>query len=129
MPAYDVEASIAKLPYISQACVLAVPVTNNIYTEHRVGVVIRTSPLCRARTDGSCCECNITLEKLRNDLSADIPFHMLPTAMHILQPGEEIPRTVSDKFKRKDAVGEFFAVGSLKLSPRVEEWDKQCQII
>jgi malonyl-CoA/methylmalonyl-CoA synthetase len=124
-----VEASIGKLPYISQACVLAVPVTNNIYTEHRVGVVIRISPLSTGQIKGLCCECDVTLEKLRDDLSADLPFHMLPTAMHVLQPGEEIPKTVSDKFKRRDAVEKFFAFGDWKLSPRVEEWDKKCQAI
>ncbi|KAJ5300657.1 uncharacterized protein N7443_005659 [Penicillium atrosanguineum] len=126
---YDIEAVIGKLPYISQACVLAVPVFNNIYTEHRVGVVIRVSPSSRRYIKGLCCECDITLERLRDDLSPDLPFHMLPTAIHTLHPGEEIPKTVSDKFKRKDAAEKFFPVGEIKLSAKAEEWDKECQTI
>lgn len=129
MSVYDVEAAIGRLPYISQACVLAIPVFNNIYTEHRVGVVIRASPLPRGHITGFCCECDITLERLRDDLSADLPFHMLPTAIHVLRPGEQIPKTVSDKFRRKDAAEMFFPVGDLKLSAKVEEWDKVCQTI
>ena len=124
---YDVEAAIGKLPYISQACVLAVPVFNNIYTEQRVGVVICASPLSRGQSTRLCRECDITLERLRDDLSADLPFHMLPTAIHVLHPGEEIPKTVSDKFRRNDVAERFFPVGELKLSAKVEEWDEVCR--
>lgn len=130
---YEVEARVNKLPSVAEAYALAVPVTNNAYTEQRVGVLIRPQPTSQGKKNGFCRECNtstLTLEGLRRELAADLPFHMLPTVLQTVEEKEEIPKTVSDKVIRKDAVKRFFETGGggVKVSPEVEKWDQECQV-
>lgn len=126
---YEVEARVSKLPSVAEAYALAVPVTNNAYTEQRVGILIRPDFSRLGNPNSLCRECNpLTLEALRKELSADLPFHMLPTVMRIIGVKEDVPKTVSDKVIRKEAVKKFFEVGGLKMSPEVERWDKECQV-
>lgn len=128
---YDVEARISKLPAIEEAYALAVPVTNNAYTEQRVGVVVCLKPTRKTKTKSLCRDCDITditLESLRAELSSDLPFHMLPTAMYTVADKEQIPKTVSDKVIRGETVRKFFSYGGSKLSPEVARWDAACRV-
>ncbi|KAJ5987327.1 hypothetical protein N7451_011692 [Penicillium sp. IBT 35674x] len=122
VPMHDVEAYIWKLPYIAEVCALAVPVSNSAFTSERVGVLIRLKAR-DGQVHGHCREHNFTLEKLREDLSSELPFPMLPTAMHVLQEGEAIPKTISDKVIRKEAVRKFFP--DEECSPQAKIWDAE----
>ncbi|KAJ5553982.1 hypothetical protein N7513_003941 [Penicillium frequentans] len=122
VPMHDVEAYIWKLPYIAEVCALAVPVSNSAFTSERVGVLVRLKTL-DGQVHGHCCEHKFTLEKLREDLSTELPFPMLPTAMHVLQEGEEIPKTISDKVIRKEAMRKFFP--GEECSPQAKIWDAE----
>lgn len=125
---YEVEARICKLPSVAEAYALAVPVTNNAYTEQRVGVIVRPKPTSQRESKSLCRDCDITLENLRQELSADLPFHMLPTVLRVIGKEEQIPKTVSEKVMRKEAVKRFFSPSGSKLSPEVERWDAECQV-
>jgi malonyl-CoA/methylmalonyl-CoA synthetase len=129
VPILDVEAYVSKLPYIAEACVLSVPSPNNRLTEQRVGILVRVKVSNEGRGESLCHQHDLTLERLREDLSHDLPLSMLPTIMHVLRDGEEIPKTLSDKVRRKDAVSKFFPVSGLELSPRVGKWDAEAYVV
>lgn len=72
----------------------------------RVGVVAR------------CSKIELTLQRLREDLVRLVPEFMLPTALHVLRPGEEIERGHSEKIARMPTVEKFFGQHSTP-----ELWD------
>ncbi|KAJ6078000.1 uncharacterized protein N7446_000936 [Penicillium canescens] len=123
---HEVEARMAVLPYISEACVLAVPVANDAFTTERVGALVRLQS-SHLPSNGPCWDCRSTLERLRADLSRDLAFHMLPTVLCLLHDSEQIPRTVSEKFNRRDAVERYFKPGSFDLPQDIKVWDFKCQ--
>ena len=123
VPILDVEAAVWKLPYVAEACALSVPSPHTPRTGQRIGVLIRPKTSSEGQGKSLCRENDLTLEKLRADLSQNLSFVMLPTIMHILQEGEEIPQTLSNKVIRTEAANKFFPPDAQKLSPQVEEWD------
>lgn len=125
--AHEVEACMALLPYISEACVLAVPVADDAFTAERVGALVRLRPSHLTPSHGLCWDCPSTLEKLRADLSRDLASHMLPTVLHLLHDGEHIPKTVSEKINRREAVERYFKQGSFDLPQDIKLWDSKCQ--
>ncbi|OKP14270.1 Acyl-CoA synthetase family member 3, mitochondrial [Penicillium subrubescens] len=102
---------------------------NNHLTEQRVGILVRVKVSNEGRGESLCHQHDLTLERLREDLSHDLPLSMLPTIMHVLRDGEEIPKTLSDKVRRKDAVSKFFPVSGLELSPMVGKWDAEAFVV
>ncbi|KAF9888848.1 hypothetical protein FE257_008217 [Aspergillus nanangensis] len=125
--AHEVEACMAVLPYISEACVLAVPVADDAFTTERVGALVRLRSSHLTPSNGLCWDCRSTLERLRADLSRDLAFHMLPTVLRLLHDGEQIPKTVSEKINRREVVERYFEQGSFNLPQDVNLWDSKCQ--
>lgn len=90
-----------QLPYISEAYVL--PVLH--YEAHGLAaalVRIQKSTLCQE--DHS----KIDLRKIREDLSSTLELYKLPTLLRILQDGEEIPRTDTEKILKSKALEKYF---------------------
>jgi malonyl-CoA/methylmalonyl-CoA synthetase len=109
---------ILRLPFIADACVL--PVTDATSNE-RVAVIIRLKGRLENGIQPDGVSNSIPgpdgpwLGFLREQLSATLPTHMMPTALRVLRDGEDIPRTDSMKVLRRKAAEKYFA-----LSPRLE---------
>ncbi|KKO97290.1 hypothetical protein THAR02_10610 [Trichoderma harzianum] len=105
------------LPYISEACVLAIP-------DHEA------KELCAAviRLDGASGvpAPEISLARIRSDLMQSLPMYMLPAILRILKDGEEIPRNISGKFVKAAVRRELFATTDWwphsNPPPEVEYW-------
>jgi malonyl-CoA/methylmalonyl-CoA synthetase len=91
-----VEQSLGSLPYVSEACVLAIP---DHEARELCAAVIRTTRNSE----------KINLARVRSDLKESLPTYMLPAILRILKDDEEIPRTVSGKAIKKTICKEFFA--------------------
>ncbi|OBT53698.1 hypothetical protein VE04_06328 [Pseudogymnoascus sp. 24MN13] len=113
-----VESSLMDLPYISEACVVAVPDND---AKQLCGAVIRlergTMPIGQ-----------ITLARIRSDLQSSLAPFMLPALLRILEDKEELPRTVSGKPIKRQILMDFFGAvdGGLaeNIPPRVERYNK-----
>jgi acyl-CoA synthetase (AMP-forming)/AMP-acid ligase II len=57
------------------------------------------------------------LKNLRDHLGETLPTYMLPTALRILQTGEDIPRTPSLKVIRAEAVSQYFPLSKSFENP------------
>ncbi|KAL2867571.1 class I adenylate-forming enzyme family protein [Aspergillus lucknowensis] len=95
--ALEVELRVLALPYIAEACVVAVPVEEN---KQLCGAVIRLK-------DGM----KTTLAHIRADLQAEIDASMLPTVLRQLPPHEELPRTATGKPIKRQVIEDFFYDG------------------
>ncbi|KAK2769728.1 hypothetical protein FQN53_005948 [Emmonsiellopsis sp. PD_33] len=106
----EVEQRLMCLPYLSEACVLAAPYRA---TREVVAAVVRPSweeeknsvdyrePKAR---------CDITLERIRSDLSVSLAKYKLPAMLRVLQHDEDIPRTVSEKPVRRKVLEQYFKI-------------------
>jgi malonyl-CoA/methylmalonyl-CoA synthetase len=113
-----VESSLLKLPYISEACVLAVP-----HREARqlCGAVVRFQK-------GSFFEPSAltALARIRADLAGSLAPFMLPMVLSVLREGQELPRTHSGKVVKRNVsrdclgVTEWFSAEA--VAPGVEFW-------
>ncbi|KAF5611523.1 acetyl synthetase [Fusarium subglutinans] len=97
-----VESSLLKLPYISEACVLAIP--------HR-----EARQLCGAAVrfqKGSFAEpgAPTVLARIRADLAVSLAPFMLPTVLAVLGEGQQLPRTHSGKVMKRDVLRDCFGV-------------------
>jgi malonyl-CoA/methylmalonyl-CoA synthetase len=99
IPALRVEQALLNLPYISEACVLGVP-----HKEARAicGAIVRIRDSALA-TDG------MLLAKIRADLKDSLPPYMLPAILSIMKGHDELPRTVSGKTIKKEALRKFLS--------------------
>ncbi|KAF4449895.1 hypothetical protein F53441_6900 [Fusarium austroafricanum] len=95
VPRMQVEACLTALPYILEGYVLPVA---DPHCDTRVASLVRLH-------DGAG---NVNLERIRSDLSEDLPAYQLPTVLRILGQNEEVPRTWSDKLAMKKVVHKFF---------------------
>lgn len=95
--ALKVERHLMGLPYIAEACAVAVPVDEN---KQLCGAVVRLK-------DGT----KTTLTRIRADLQADLDATMLPTVLRHLPPHEELPRTATGKPIKRQVIEDFFYDG------------------
>ncbi|KAH7128998.1 hypothetical protein EDB81DRAFT_808572 [Dactylonectria macrodidyma] len=99
IPTLTVENSLLELPYIAEACAVAVPHKEALQL---CGAVIRLRKNCAVPSE------TITLSKIRSDLRANLPQYMLPILLRILKDGEDFSRTVSGKFIKPKVLKESF---------------------
>ncbi|KAM0240808.1 hypothetical protein ACHAP5_007843 [Fusarium lateritium] len=99
VPRLQVEACLTALPYILEGYILPVA---DPHCDTRVASLVRLH-------DGAG---EVNLERVRDDLSRDLPAYQLPTVLRILRQQEEVPRTWSDKLAMKKVVQKFFPLDS-----------------
>lgn len=121
----QVEMHLLKLPYIYEGCILPVFDTRN---GQRVAALVRLHSLNGNDKDGSegCADVLEIpyLKTLRHHLGKTLPAYMLPTALRILQAGEDIPRTPSLKVIRADAAKQYFPLSkSFEYPSDIELFD------
>lgn len=113
------EHALEAIPYLSEGYVVAVP-------DHEANQLC--GALVRVQKDNEASE-KITLTKIRSDLSDQHPTYMLPVLLRVLQDGEEVPLTVSQKPIRNEIVKKYFLVGDYwsveKPTPGVECGDNE----
>ncbi|KAF5530140.1 acetyl synthetase [Fusarium mexicanum] len=97
-----VESSLLKLPYISEACVLAIP-----HREARqlCGAAVRFQKGCFAEPGAL-----TVLARIRADLAGSLAPFMLPTVLAVLGEGQQLPRTHSGKVMKRDVLRDCFGV-------------------
>ncbi|KIM94583.1 hypothetical protein OIDMADRAFT_60364 [Oidiodendron maius Zn] len=118
-----VEQALKDLPFISEGCILQVPDSNN---SGRVAALVRFEDSVKAVQVGCHGSFATYLQFLREHLARTLPAYMLPTVLRILQDGEEIPQTVSNKVIRKKAVDQYFPLSKdSELPTDVELWDPE----
>ncbi|KAL4884600.1 hypothetical protein BJY04DRAFT_215061 [Aspergillus karnatakaensis] len=109
----ELQEHILSLPYIDEAYVLSVP-----------DVEVRTRVAALIKTKGNC---NLSLHKLRSDLSARLPLYKLPTLLRTLGKNEYFPMTDSGRLRIRDAVKLYFPQTVHEriedLPAQVEVWD------
>lgn len=119
-----------ELPYISEAYVLPV---RDVEIYHHVAALVRFQPpAVNSALNGSTPQSpkELTLQALRADLSAmQVARYKLPTLLRVLDEGEEVPRTNSEKIKRDDVVNMYFPQSDdwkvEDLPEKVQVWDLQ----
>ncbi|KHN97323.1 AMP-dependent synthetase/ligase [Metarhizium album ARSEF 1941] len=97
IPILPLEHALCDLGYISEGYVVAVP-------DHESNEIC--GALVRLRKTGS--DEKVDLARIRSDLSEDHAAFTLPVVLRILDDGEEVPVTVSQKPMRKQAARKFF---------------------
>ncbi|DAA77519.1 TPA_exp: Adenylate-forming enzyme AfeA [Trichophyton benhamiae CBS 112371] len=101
-----VEDSLTKLPYISEACVVAVP---HRKLRQLCGAVVKLRPDTQLPSNTT------TLGLIRSDLEGSLPTYMMPTLLKLLKDGEEWPSTVIGKPEKKEILRIYF--GSTNGAP------------
>lgn len=116
--ALKVERALIKLPYIHDACVVAVPVAEK---KQLCGAVITVKADTRPE--------EITLARVRADLDGLLDVAMRPVVLRHLDPEEELPRTATGKPMKRQVIEDFFYDGdcgrdffSLNNPPRSVEF-------
>lgn len=89
------------LPYVAEACVVAVPVAEQ---KQLCGAIIRVK-------DGTSSSERITLARVRRDLQASLDVTSLPSLFRILGPQEGLPRTATGKPIKYQVMEDFFYGG------------------
>lgn len=112
VPRLHVESCLLALPYLAEGHIMPV---EDPQCDSRVAALVRTVGDNR----------KVDLERIRKDLSADLPEYQLPTVLRILKPDEGVPRTWSDKTAMAKAVHLFFPqdVEQRLVGPDVEVMD------
>ncbi|KAM3504889.1 hypothetical protein MY11210_008185 [Beauveria gryllotalpidicola] len=112
----EVELVLQSLPFVREGYIVPAPYPN--YGALAAALVRFAPP--DTHNDASF---EPSLRYLRANLAAKLPAYMLPTALRVLQAGEEIPRTSSNKVIKAKAVEQYFhTADSLELLPEVEVW-------
>ncbi|KAJ5183129.1 acetyl-CoA synthetase-like protein [Penicillium capsulatum] len=106
VPIVLLETRISELPYIEEVYVLP---ASDREVGNRVGVLARCTDDFQEK---------LTLARLREDLSGSVADFMLPTALQVLQRGEDIVRNVNGKLDKTATTTKFFSARS-----GVELWD------
>lgn len=122
----EVEKELMDLPYVSEAYILAV---RDYDARELVAAVVR---LCSPNgTQGSDLgekkpEQEINLRKIRDDLSSTLEPWKLPVLCYILQDGEKLPVSPSDKVLKPQMREQFFKISGYRPAdyavPGVEFW-------
>lgn len=119
-----VEMHLLRLPYVSDGCILPVFDTRN---GQRVAALVRLHSVNgkdKTDPDGTHVFEMPYLKNLRHHLGKTLPNYMLPTALRILQAGEEIPRTPSLKVIRAEAARQYFPLSkSFEYPSDIELFD------
>ncbi|KAM5475932.1 hypothetical protein MauCBS54593_000614 [Microsporum audouinii] len=116
VPILEVELNLHALPFILEGCIVAVPYPN---IHSMVAAIVRFAP------PDTCGDGTIeqSLRFLRTSLATKLPAFMLPTVLRILQEGEELPRTVSNKVIKAKVIEQYFPLSdSWKFPAEVELW-------
>lgn len=118
IPVVALEHTLETMPYLTEGYIVAVP-------DHESNQLC--GALVRAPKDSKNNE-EITLAKIRRDLSKHHPTYMLPVLLRLLKDGEEVPLTVSQKPVRKEMVKQYFLSDDYwsveAPTPGVECWDR-----
>lgn len=87
------------MPYVSEACVVGVP-------DHEA------KELCGAliRLKHGVPKEEISLARVRADLSETLPAYMRPYLLRVMNDGEEVPHTVSLKPIKREILKQFFGI-------------------
>ncbi|KAK2868022.1 hypothetical protein FQN49_003234 [Arthroderma sp. PD_2] len=96
----DVESRLLDLPYISDACAVAVPSHNY---KQLCAAIVQFQPDIKSTSQPD-------LAKIRSDLSSSLGVHMLPNLLRVLKDDEKLPRTISEKPIRRQILQEYFGV-------------------
>ncbi|RFU29333.1 hypothetical protein B7463_g7018, partial [Scytalidium lignicola] len=129
IPVLELEQSLMELPYISEAFVIGAP-------DHeakelpaaivRLGVQYHSVHMSET---GAPAEKQITLKRIRNDLSATLAIDKLPAILRILREGDDVPRTPSEKPIKRGLLKQFFNISDFVplnyCEPGVEYWGNQ----
>ncbi|KND87442.1 Acyl-CoA synthetase family member 3, mitochondrial [Tolypocladium ophioglossoides CBS 100239] len=113
-----VEEALTDLPYVSEACVIGVPEDE---AKELCAALIRLK-------EGTPRE-EISLARVRADLSETLPAYMRPYLLRIMDDGEKVPCTVSSKPIKKEILKQFFGITEYwsieNPTPGVESWGDQ----
>lgn len=104
------------LPYIAEAYVIAAP--DHEARELPAAIVRLQNPLDLASEDGT----QVSLRKIRNDLSSCLATHKLPALLRILRDGEEVPHTAGGKPIKQGLLQRFFKIAGF-VPPEYSESD------
>lgn len=106
------------LPYITEAYVIGAP---DHEAKELAAAIVRLND-CWDKDQ-------ITLNKVRKDLSAILATHKLPALLRVLDEGEEIPRTAAGKPIKRGWLKQFFGIQDFVPAgyswPRTEYWGNQ----
>ncbi|KAH8820208.1 hypothetical protein F5884DRAFT_865877 [Xylogone sp. PMI_703] len=133
IPILELESSLMNLPYILEAFVIGAP--DHEAKELPAAIVRLRKPyhspherLSGAELPG---DYHITLQRIRRDLSATLAIHKLPAMLRILNDGEDVPRTPSDKPIKRGLLKNFFNISDFVTpkycEPNVEYWGNHCE--
>ncbi|KAI0123700.1 adenylate-forming enzyme AfeA [Xylariales sp. AK1849] len=95
-----VEHCLMELPYIHEACVVAVPIDD---AKQLCGAVVRLKGGISAE--------QITLARIRSDLQGTLDNPMLPTVLRLMEGDKELPRTGTGKPVRRQVIEDYFYEG------------------
>ncbi|CAG8398981.1 unnamed protein product [Penicillium salamii] len=96
----EVESHVCELPYIGEAYVLCIP---DLQYGQRVGCLVR----CRNKTlDLDSPE--ISLERLRGDLSDALSVYKLPSILRVLEADAKLPTSPQGKLARSQTIKIYF---------------------
>lgn len=122
IPSVQVEVALTALPYVTEACVLGVPDHEAKQICAAVVRLTRDQEELQSRNGAH----RIDLARLRTDMNETLPKWMLPVLVKILEPGEEMPQTVSQKPIKKQIIKACFGVDESWSAenevPGVEYW-------
>lgn len=112
VPRLHVENRLLTLPYVTEGYVMPV---EDPTCDTRVAALVRIDDKTA----------NVDLERIRIDLSADLPAYQLPTILRILKDDETVPRTWSEKTAMKKAIQLFFPQDAQQhlVGPDIEVMD------
>lgn len=111
VPLLEVEAALTSLPYIAEGYILPVPDETH---GQLVGALARLRP--GPHLDGS----QLTLKRLRADLSPSIPLYKQPTLLRVIVD-EEIPVSGQGKLARNKAIDMY--LGPSADPTHLQKWD------
>lgn len=124
IPILELEAGLMNLPYIAEAYVIAAP--DHEARELPAAIVrLQNPPGGLASED----ETQVSLQKIRNDLSSFLASHKLPALLRILRDGEVVPHTAGGKPIKQGLLQRFFKIAEFVppgySKPDVEYWGSQ----
>ncbi|CAG8932827.1 unnamed protein product [Penicillium salamii] len=96
----EVESHVCELPYIGEAYVLCIP---DLQYGQRVGCLVR----CRNKTSDLDSR-EISLERLRGDLSDALSVYKLPSILRVLEADAKLPTSPQGKLARSQTIKMYF---------------------
>ncbi|KAJ5726589.1 AMP-dependent synthetase/ligase [Penicillium malachiteum] len=102
----ELEKRLLELPYVSEAYVLPIM---DYEARELVAAVIRLKEPASAQGHSQ-----VNLAKVRNDLSSNTEPYKLPRLLRVLQEGETIPLTVSEKARKNEIREKYFKISGYR---------------